>query len=80
MPRTKLVNGVEMPYTAEEEVQADKDEAQAIVEKNDIISKLTQKATDSKNANDKLIGLGLTQDEVTAITGYKPPERIHSKR
>jgi hypothetical protein len=74
MPRTKLVNGVEMPYTAEEEVQADKDEAQAIVEKNDIISKLTQKATDSKNANDKLIGLGLTQDEVTAITGYKPPE------
>ena len=38
------------------------------------ISKAAQKATDAKSANDKLIGLGLTQAEVTAITGYKPPE------
>jgi len=74
MPRTKLVNGIEMPYTVEEEAQADKDAAEAKVEKDNMISKATQKATDSKNANDKLIGLGLTQAEVTAITGYKPPE------
>tara|TARA_R100000234_G_C4878898_1_gene126451 strand:+ start:311 stop:538 length:228 start_codon:yes stop_codon:yes gene_type:complete len=74
MPRTKLVNGIEMPYTAEEEAQADKDAAEAKVEKDNMISKATQKATDAKGANDKLIALGLTQAEVTAITGYKPPE------
>tara|TARA_R100000988_G_C3977864_1_gene155193 strand:+ start:757 stop:987 length:231 start_codon:yes stop_codon:yes gene_type:complete len=76
MPRIKLIDGVEVQYTAEEEAQADKDEAEAVVERNDMISKATQKATDSKNANDKLIGLGLTQAEVTAITGYKPPEEL----
>ena len=74
MPRIKMVDGKEYPYTAEEEIQADKDEAESITEKNDMISKLTQKATDAKGANDKLIALGLTQAEVTAITGYKPPE------
>jgi hypothetical protein len=74
MPRIKLIDGVEIQYTDAEEIQADKDEAESITEKNDMISILTQKATDSKNANDKLIGLGLTQDEVTAITGYKPPK------
>tara|TARA_R100001530_G_C4271013_1_gene143131 strand:- start:43 stop:270 length:228 start_codon:yes stop_codon:yes gene_type:complete len=74
MPRTKLVNGIEMPYTAAEEIQADKDAAEAKTEKDNMILKTDQKATDSKSANDKLIGLGLTQDEVTAITGYKPPE------
>jgi len=74
MPRIKLIDGVEIQYTDAEEIQADKDEAESITEKNDMISILTQKATDSKSANDKLIGLGLTQDEVTAITGYKPPK------
>ncbi len=69
-----MIDGKEYPYTAEEEAQADKDEAESITEKNNMISILTQKATDSKSANDKLIGLGLTQAEVTAITGYKPPE------
>jgi hypothetical protein len=74
MSRIKMIDGKEYPYTAEEEAQADKDEAESITEKNNMISILTQKATDSKSANDKLIGLGLTQAEVTAITGYKPPE------
>ena len=74
MPRIKLIDGVEMPYTAAEEVQADKDATEAKTEKDNMILKADQKATNSKSANDKLIGLGLTQDEVTAITGYKPPE------
>ncbi len=74
MPRIKLIDGVEIQYTDAEETQADKDEAESITEKNNMISKLTQKATDSKSANDKLIALGLTQAEVTAITGYKPLE------
>ena len=33
----------------------------------------TAKETDADNANQKLLDLGLTQAEVTAITGYEPP-------
>ena len=41
MPRIKLIDGVEVQYTAEEEAQADKDEAEAVVERNHMISKAT---------------------------------------
>ena len=33
-----------------------------------------QKETDAANGNKKLLDLGLTQAEATALTGYKPPE------
>ena len=33
----------------------------------------TKKSVDTKAGNDKLIALGLTQDQVTAMTGYVPP-------
>jgi len=33
----------------------------------------TQKATDQANGNQKLLDLGLTQEEATALTGYVPP-------
>ena len=33
----------------------------------------TQKATDQASGNTKLLGLGLTQAEATALTGYTPP-------
>ena len=29
---------------------------------------------DCKSANDKLLALGLTQDEITALIGYSIPE------
>ena len=32
-----------------------------------------QKATDQANGNQKLLDLGLTQAEATALTGYTPP-------
>jgi len=32
-----------------------------------------KKEADAKAGNDKLIELGLTQDQVTAMTGYTPP-------
>ena len=35
--------------------------------------KLEQSKTDAKNGNQKLLDLGLTQAEVTAMTGYTPP-------
>lgn len=34
----------------------------------------TQKETDAANGNQKLLDLGLTQAEATALTGYKPTE------
>ena len=35
-------------------------------------AKETQKATDKSNGNQKLLDLGLTQAEATALTGYTP--------
>jgi len=36
-------------------------------------SEATQLATDRANGNQKLLDLGLTQAEATALTGYVPP-------
>ena len=33
---------------------------------------LTAQKTNAQSGNQKLLDLGLTQDEVTAMTGYKP--------
>ena len=35
-----------------------------------------QKATDKANGNQKLLDLGLTQAEATALTGYTPPTEV----
>ena len=74
MPRIKMIDGKEYFYTAVEEAQADKEETEAQAEINARKEKETLKETDAKNGNKKLLDLGLTQDEVTAMTGYKPPE------
>ena len=37
-------------------------------------AKISKKETDAENGNQKLIDLGLTQDEVTALTAYKPQD------
>lgn len=34
---------------------------------------VAQKETDAASGNKKLLDLGLTQAEATALTGYKPP-------
>ena len=74
MPRIKMIDGIEYPYTAEEEAQADIEEAEAQAEINARKEKETLKKADAKKGNDKLLGLGLTQAEATALTGYTPPE------
>ena len=38
------------------------------------IERVEQAKTDAKNGNKKLLDLGLTQAEATALTGYTPPE------
>ena len=37
-------------------------------------NKVTAKKNDAKSGNKKLLDLGLTQAEATALTGYEPPE------
>lgn len=39
----------------------------------DLEKKKAQQEVDAKEGNDKLIELGLTQAQVTAMTGYTPP-------
>ncbi len=39
-------------------------------------AKENQKITDKANGNQKLLDLGLTQAEATALTGYTPPAEV----
>ena len=62
-------DGILIDMTAEEIAQKETDTANATAEAN----AETQKATDKANGNQKLLDLGLTQAEATALTGYTPP-------
>jgi len=78
MSKTMIINlenanGVERDMTAEEQTLHDEivsNEQARMTAKTEAENK---KATDAKAGNDKLIELGLTQDQVTAMTGYVPP-------
>lgn len=65
--------GVERDLTSEEQVQLDADIAKAKEEKTLADERVAKKDADAKAGNNKLIELGLTQDQVTAMTGYVPP-------
>jgi hypothetical protein len=59
------------------EIDNTKTEAELIEHRNEMQSifddKVNQKDTDKANGNQKLLDLGLTQAEATALTGYTPP-------
>jgi len=42
----------------------------------EIANEENQKATDKASGNQKLLDLGLTQAEATALTGYTPPTEV----
>ena len=65
-------DGIE-DMTAEEQAQYDKDAKVMEEEVKAFKDAETKKKADAKTGNDKLLALGLTQDEVTAMTGYKLP-------
>ena len=48
-------------------------EAQIPIVKQEIADKKAQKEADALAGNNKLLELGLTQAQVTAMTGYTPP-------
>ena len=65
-------NGVIRDMTAEEEAQLVKDNKESLEMKTAYETAKTAKATAQASGNTKLLALGLTQAEATALTGYTP--------
>ena len=66
-------NGVLVDLTAEELAQREKDIADATAKQQAQQQAKAQKEADALAGNNKLLELGLTQAQVTAMTGYTPP-------
>ena len=66
-------NGVLVDLTAEEIAQQKQDAIKYETDKQAIIAEQAQKEADALAGNNKLLELGLTQAQVTAMTGYTPP-------
>jgi len=69
----KHLNGEDIQMTAAEVSQREADIAEDATRDTAEANAKTKSATDAKAGNDKLIALGLTQDQVTAMTGYSIP-------
>ena len=69
----KIVNGVLMDMTDTEISELEADRTKVIAELKVILDAEEKKVADQKSGNKKLLDLGLTQDEATALTGYAPP-------
>jgi hypothetical protein len=65
--------GIEVELTAEEQATRDAEVAQSIADNEARETAKTQKEADALSGNQKLLDLGLTQAEATALTGYTPP-------
>ena len=70
---TKInVNGVEREMTSEEITQRETDIANSILTREAEATAKTNEETTKTSGNTKLLDLGLTQAEATALTGYTP--------
>ena len=69
-------NGTKVDLTAEEIAQAEINAQNALAEQQAKEAKETADATNKANGNQKLLDLGLTQAEATALTGYTPPSEV----
>ena len=69
MPRYKLVNGVKIQLTAEEESARDTQENNYALEKQTRINAETTKATKKASGKQKLKDLGLDDEEIKALMG-----------
>ena len=72
--KTNTVSNVEL--TAEEIAQKEIDIANAEAEQQAKETAKQADATNKANVNQKLLDLGLTQAEATALTGYTPPSEV----
>jgi len=66
-------NGILVDFTAEEIAQRNADIAKEQTEQQAIETAKQADATNKANGNQKLLDLGLSQAEATALTGYTPP-------
>ena len=69
-------NGIEVDLTAEEISQRESDIANAEIARQAEKTAKAQKDADALAGNNKLLELGLTQAQVTAMTGYTPPAEV----
>lgn len=69
----KHLNGVEVDLTAEEIIEHEKSVEENIKAVEAIKAKEQEKADNQASGNQKLLDLGLTQAEATAMTGYSIP-------
>ncbi|AXH71661.1 hypothetical protein P031_gp40 [Pelagibacter phage HTVC031P] len=69
----KIVNGVIEDMTPEELSQKEIDKTNTEAEVKAYEEAKQAKETAQANGNQKLLDLGLTQAEATALTGYTPP-------
>ena len=65
--------GIYVDLTAEEIAQNEQDAIQAQADETARQQAREQKKADALAGNNKLLELGLTQAQVTAMTGYTPP-------
>ena len=66
----------EVDLTAEEIAQKEIDEQNSIAEKQVKEAEEQTKKDAQASGNQKLLDLGLTQAEATALTGYTPPAEV----
>ena len=64
MARHHLINGIKVPFTAEEEAARDAEEAQAVIDKEAREAAEVARKANVASAKTKLQNLGLTIDEV----------------
>jgi len=69
----KHLNGKDIEMTAEEIAEREADIAQLEIKRIAQEKAKTEKATAQASGNTKLLALGLSQEEATALTGYTPP-------
>lgn len=70
----KIVNGKKIEMTSKEVSALKKDRQNVNAEFKPFNDALIKKVANQKTGNQKLLDLGLTQDEATALTGYAPPK------
>jgi hypothetical protein len=59
--------------SAEEQAFAEQEKNRHLAEDQAKLAKIEQEKVDALSGNQKLLDLGLTQAEATALTGYTPP-------
>ena len=69
-------NGVLVDMTAEEIAKVQSDATAFEILKQTEANEKAQKEADALAGNNKLLELGLTQAQVTAMTGYTPPAEV----